>query len=404
MPDALETVRAAGEASPAPPPSDDDGETGTYYELGIHEWVPVAATTSQESVPHSAITWPLHPRPPQVHTYNTYHPQAVRLPLDAAGVQVTATGHWVGTIIHGPYYQAQYWAIRVDTDLLPERATQALLDSVLQIGDDLFDRGLDVAVPVLPQRHAGYAMVLVYPKVIEVARPTPDVAVLIDATSIGGHYFAAVFPSETTFEEVYQYIRNQTRADVDRVWIYVGVNPSPCQGGPIVLRSGDVLEVVRNDSQPPQPRVIEALFLPHSPRHRLDHVPQYSRTPGFCLLSAGRRWHLHAYHHNRRNVLEAVAAVLDADADELTLCEAAGFQDLDMMGEPCAYLVSAIHLPPRDGTDQLLEGRRDVFTFLDLRPLGFKPRVHYSHTCCVHIPTLLALLWHSCHSRHRATG
>ncbi|CAE7882566.1 unnamed protein product, partial [Symbiodinium microadriaticum] len=83
--------------------------------------------------------------------------------------------------------------------------------------------------------------------------------------------------------------------------------------------------------------------------------------------------------------------VLTQDLSELTLCSSGDFPDLDMMGEPCTAIIAATNLPPGSATEAGAAERLDVFTFLDFRPIGYKPHVHFSHSFQLHVPTLLHL-------------
>ncbi|CAE7236350.1 Shprh [Symbiodinium sp. CCMP2456] len=315
-------------------------------------------------------------------------PQIV-LHMPPSRTRVSRDGRWLGIVIYAPFYQPQTWALSLDMHPCPD----ALLEALLQLGDDLFDEGLDTVVPLRPQRFNDYASMLMFPKVLGDLHPDKHVAAVVDASTVGGHHFPAVLPRSVSVSSLLHYLRQQLRADVDSFWVYVGLDQSPYDETAVLcIEDGDVLTIARRGEGPPRAYVFTDLFRDGVQLGRPHQTPGAPSAPrNLCLLHGRERYCIHASFHDNRTPLEAAALFVDADPAEVTVCEAEGFGDLDMMGDSCPKCLAVVKLPPRDGTDHLSTGRVDTFTFLDLRPLGLRPQCHYSHAHSVHLPTLLAL-------------
>ncbi|CAE7408737.1 unnamed protein product, partial [Symbiodinium sp. CCMP2456] len=83
-------------AAPATAATDDGGQVEVHLEPG--EWA-VHLSEPAPGLPPAITEWPILSRGLRPHVYNTYHPDAVRLPLDSFGAQAALTGRWLGVII-----------------------------------------------------------------------------------------------------------------------------------------------------------------------------------------------------------------------------------------------------------------------------------------------------------------
>ena len=352
--------------------------------IADNEWVPQEAVADPQvrAVP-ADIGWPLAADRPSRHTYKSAKSDAVRIPLDSAGELLVSEGKWIGVVLMAVHYQAQTWAFRFD-----EAADQnSLMETVLSLGDDLFDEGLDSVFPVCPQRFPGYAMFVVFPRIIGLVPNNDRVAAIVDASSVGGHYFAAYMPPEVEHAELIRFVRPQTHSDVEQFWIYVGRCRTPFTHGSMLhVGHGEVVTVVRPGEEPPASTTLPQVLSRPAEFGRIEQTPRERHLPAFCFMCSGDRYALYERHHSGLSPHEAVAQVLEVNKADVSICSAEGFADLDLHGDPCGTCLGAVALPPDSAGV-----RRDFYTFLDSRPLGHRPHFHFSHNSCLHIPTLLNL-------------
>ena len=356
--------------------------------LGENEWAPggtQAITDPPFAVP---ANWPS--APPHQHSRRPLSEslEVVRLPVTGPEESLVASGRWLGIVVYAPYYQLSNWAVR----LQPDCNVQDVMERLLMIGSDLFDEGIDTIIPINPPRYRGFGCFLAYPKCMGLLEGCRQVAAIVDASCVGGHYFAAALPHELNLGELLAYLKPQLHVDFDQLLVYVGCSPNPAsEREPLILEDGDAITVLSQGYGPPRPFDMGVLFDATTELGQLQHIPRYSYAPGYCLIHQGERWLMHARYHSGRSPAQAVAFYLDCDVKDLTIGASGDFVDLDLLGEPCNAIICAVKLPSPDSGRPLHDSRLDVFTFLDFRPLGYKPHVHFSHSYHLHIPTLLAL-------------
>ncbi|CAE7197699.1 unnamed protein product [Symbiodinium sp. CCMP2592] len=148
------------------------------------------------------------------------------------------SGEWLGVIVMAPHCQPTEWAMKIQRG----QGEDHFLSSVLDLGPALYQGLFDTVVPIVPQRHTGYAMVMVFGSVTAHIGPSGHVPVILDLSHVGGHYYATVLPTSMAYEDLWDYILPQTWADFDDFQIYVGCAPNPCrEGAQIRLQAGDVI-------------------------------------------------------------------------------------------------------------------------------------------------------------------
>ena len=373
--------------SPEPYP-DEPRAPQADLRLGEGDWVPGLGPPSMTHPSPVPDSWPSVPAYKCINGPVLQHDTIIRLPVVEQDAQKAIQGEWLGIVVYAPYFQPRSWAAQ----LHPGLEVTDVMDALLGLGPELFDEGIDAIVPVNPPRYKVYAEFLAYPSCLGSVDGCRYVAVIVDATCVGGHYFATVMPHSLQLGAFLAYIQSQTIHETDELLVYSGCNPVPAtEREHILLDDGDVITVLTQAGQPPLHFDVRELFRPGAERGQLRHIPKQVYSPGFCLICDKERWFMQARYHSSRTPAQAAAFYLDKEEAEVTLCYAEDFIDLDLLGEACLGIIGAACIPPLSAAGELHQHRLDVFTFLDFRPIGFKPQVHYSHSYQLHIPTLLAL-------------
>ena len=93
-----------------------------------------------------------------------------------------------------------------------------------------------------PQRFAGFASLLQFSSAIRCTGLGGQVAVVLDLTHVGGHYFATVMPTELSYMTLLDYVLPLTSCDNDTPAVYVGgwARPWPPIAA-VTLVDGDVI-------------------------------------------------------------------------------------------------------------------------------------------------------------------
>ncbi|CAE7805203.1 Shprh [Symbiodinium sp. KB8] len=333
--------------------------------LGENEWAPggtQAITDPPFAVP---ANWPS--APPHQHSRRPLSEslEVVRLPVTGPEESLVASGRWLGIVVYAPYYQLSNWAVR----LQPDCNVQDVMERLLMIGSDLFDEGIDTIIPINPPRYRGFGCFLAYPKCMGLLEGCRQVAAIVDASCVGGHYFAAALPHELNLGELLAYLKPQLHVDFDQLLVYVGCSPNPAsEREPLILEDGDAITVLSQGYGPPRPFDMGVLFDATTELGQLQHIPRYSYAPGYCLIHQGERWLMHARYHSGRSPAQAVAFYLDCDVKDLTIGASGDFVDLDLLGEPCNAIICAVKLPSPDNDGEGLT-HEDHLRLL-LQPFG----------------------------------
>ncbi|CAE7840612.1 PAP20 [Symbiodinium sp. CCMP2592] len=206
-----------------------------------------------------------------------------------------------------------------------------------------------------------------------------------------GHYYATVLPRRAPYEELEDYVRPQTSYGSEPFEFHVGRRPVAWTvDADIVLAPGDVITVVSHGRPGPHLHDIETLFAPDTVWGSPEHTPRAIYTPGLCVLHKSERFMLHQRFFPRQEVVPALAQTIHVPEDAFVQA-AVPLPNLDLQGDPASVLVGVVDLPRQALDVPTYAGRRDVFTFCDLRPVGRQPQLHFSHSRVLHVPTLLAL-------------
>ena len=293
----------------------------------------------------------------------------------------------LGVIVHSPHRQATHWAFQVDRSAGSTR----LLSDILDLGDALYSGLYDSVVPISPQRHPGYAMVMVFSSVLAHCGATGHIPIIIDLSRVGGHYFPTVLPHGITFEQFEAFVRPLTWSHVEDLFIYIGRSPVLFRPGMCAdMQAGEVFTVLMQAEPWDALPSFEDLFEPDAAWGPIEHIPRNLTTPAFSVTHDGHRYLLFQADYPHSTVAAAVCSLLRLDSQSVSLHACEGVADLDVQGTACAGVIMVEPLP-RQGPDtppRLF--RRDVFVLNDLRVLGQKPFPFYTHSLEVHVPSILA--------------
>ncbi|CAE7255245.1 unnamed protein product [Symbiodinium sp. CCMP2592] len=354
-----------------------------------------AGLPGSSALPTSAIAPLSGPSTPVASVPSTHHDVGtdasaelhplVLFSTGMAQTDLTFSADWLGFQLFSPYYQPICGAVRA----APARDLQQVKESIQQAAP-LDPYGLaDRLVALQPQRFSGYAGFLRYPSAWD-AVDNGQIAVVIDLSHVGGHYFAACLPAVLSDEEFFLYVAPHCTEDTDELQIFLGFSTQPAAPRTdLTLSPGVVLTVLRRGVRPLPWHDILDLFRDGAAWGRTEHLPlQCTLTPGVCVMTAQHRFFLHERHHYRNSLENAIAERLHCSESDITVCQHDGLFRFDLHGDPCHSCAVVLDLPRPD--DDLLQGRRDVCTLLDFRPLGHRPRHWHSHFPALHIPSILA--------------
>ncbi|OLQ05712.1 hypothetical protein AK812_SmicGene11066 [Symbiodinium microadriaticum] len=319
--------------------------------------------------------------------------RAVRLTFERRGIGVVrhedpqrVPPDWIGVSLFAPYYQPEHWGIK----LVHPASPQEVHEAVRYVMQDAFKGNLDTAVPINPQRFYGNLHYLCFPSFLDGAGSS-GVAVVIDASRVGGHYFATILAGVLMYEQLAAFLRPLLRYGCeDFVFTVGGATTQFGPGSHLTLNHGDVVTAILPAfSGPSNLSVAEILSSPtdFSPLHQ---VPWDIRTPCVCLLYQGERYLLEQTFQSGRNLSEAVSFMIDLEDTRWIAHASSLFDDLDVQGTPCDRLLAAFRMPPAQPDDPVTKGRRDIWLYLDFRPLGHRPQALITHVFRVHVPSLLA--------------
>ena len=110
------------------------------------------------------------------------------------------------------------------------------------------------------QRCAGRTSLLRFSSAIRCTGLGGQVAVVLDLTHVGGHYFATVMPRELSHQSILDYVLPLTTCDDDPVF-YVGGRAQPWpRCATVDLSDGDVITVLRQHYGVIARHHVESLF------------------------------------------------------------------------------------------------------------------------------------------------
>ena len=216
---------------------------------------------------------------------------------------------------------------------------------------------------------------------------------MLDLTRIGGHMYATVVPSTLPYTELEDFVRPQTHYGAEPFDFYVGDRDTAWpEDRDVEVDNGLLVTVVSRGQQGHSLSRIADLFAPEASWGRLCHIPRPIYTAGLCAVRGHHRFMLHQRYNARLSFDQVLAQILDKEQDAYVFQASEKWSNIDLQGDPCDRIVGVQDLPRPSTLRPDLQGRRDVFTFCDLRPIGRQPQVHFSHSFVLHLPTLLMLL------------
>ena len=297
-------------------------------------------------------------------------------------------GLWLGVIVHAPHRQATQWAFHFST---PQPDLDDLLVRVLDLGPALYQGAYDTIVPVHPQRHAGYAMLLVYHSVLAHLGSSGQVPLMVDLSRVGGHYFSTTLPNGLMYEDFEEFVLPLIGAHIDEILVYAGDSREPCRPhAALPLEAGIVLTVLGSDMTLRPAHSISELFRPGAVWASFAQVPINVTTLAYCVYYRGARYLLFEWSYPGRTVHAAVCALLSQPPTAIAMRAFTAVQDLDVQGTACQAVVLVKEVPHQPLGVPRNCRRRDVFVLHDLRVIGARPYPTYTNSCTVHAPSVLA--------------
>ena len=152
-----------------------------------------------------------------------------------------------------------------------------LLTAVINLGPAQNNGYNDSAVPIMPQRHPGHAMVLAYSAVRLNIGDMGHVPIVMDLKLVGGNYYPTVLPSRVSYDDLHHFVLPQAKADMGNFLFFVGINPVACAPWTdIRLQPGDVVTVQTSLRPLTSYKRLSQLFHPAARWAPLIHIPRTS--------------------------------------------------------------------------------------------------------------------------------
>ena len=334
----------------------------------------------------ASAPWPRRHAQPQ-HPVSSLDPAKVfRITFPRTASDNHPTTEWIGIILYAPYYQAEQWGVRMpDFPTVP--AMQAEAEMILS---EAFDGSMDMLTPVSPQRYGESLQYICFPSILN-SSGSSGVAVIIDASAVGGHYFPTILARVLTFEQLAAFIRPLLSYGIDDFHFLVGTATTEYgPGSTFILSHGDVVTVAGPLTHAPNPITPADVLSEGNPLSPMHQIWMNITTPGLCLLHQGERFLLLQYRQDGRSIEEAVSFMLDLEPDQWIAKAAHHFRNLDVQGTACDRLIGCFRLPPVRADNPFTRNRRDIWVFFDFRPLGHRPQAVLSHVFRIHVPSVLA--------------
>ncbi|CAE7193595.1 unnamed protein product, partial [Symbiodinium microadriaticum] len=289
---------------------------------------------------------------------------------------------WLGVYVYAPHFQTIELAVRANR----QQGSRPILDAIIDSAPGTPDRLFQCAVPVVPQRCAGYLHVIRYSSILG-GLSEPCSAVMLDLTHVGGRYFATVLPTRLAYHSLIAFLRPFTSQREAEICLYVGARARPWPTvAEVVLRHGDAITAYWGPQDPRTCVHPEELFRGSMPWGPMQHFQPADRIEAVGVLHNDRRYCLLQTDIRGESVEQAVMRVFRLDPASVTLCTfpTAG---LEIQGHACSTVVAVADRPihPADAPPV---HRQDIFTYCDLRPLGLRPRFVRTNVPALHLPTL----------------
>ena len=368
----------------ARPPRDDDPQAQAYPTRRPHLIPPQELTTHVGSCPEIIVHEPPEPfEGCETRVLSASSPQ-FQNPTECSGDEGS---EWLGIHLYTPHYRPLQLALRP-----PERTLQSVLDLIVQYDQGPDEHLFDTAVPIKPQRFSAAGSFLRFSSSIRGVGVGGLVAVILDLTHVGGHYFAAVLPQDIHYRTLQEYFLPLTTLDEDPSDVYIGYRDEPWPPQTDVkLTDGDVITVLKQPGGSFHKYRVSTLFEPGAHWNHPKHLFHLNFCTSVCVLYRDKRYCVPEHHHYGRNLVEYVAERLRVNPYCTVMCTFP-VSDLDVQGDLCPYVVTVAEVPHPENTGINRDRARDIFVLLDPRPLGHKPCFLFLHHPVVHLPSIEAML------------
>ena len=294
---------------------------------------------------------------------------------------------WLGVLLYTPNMQPIPLALREQRP----PCLQYYLDTVIDAAPGADPLTYSHCVPVVPQMFSGSCIFLRFPRHIKEVEGISLFAVILDLTTVGGHYFACVLPGPISYDDLIEYIEPQTSYHDDPLRLFIGDSPTQHPAGQQVeLFDGVVIfgcrPVYRWRPQPSAEQVIadpsrwepiSSLFIPTPYRGTLVQYKQ-------------KQYFVPSHHHTGSTIVEAASDMFKLRPDEMTTC-ASSTPGLELQGRACSHILVVLDMAAGQLLRPLAVRRRDVFVLCDFRALGARVWLHHSHVFVFHLPSLAGL-------------
>ena len=294
---------------------------------------------------------------------------------------------WLGVYLYTPHYRPLQLALRPK-----ERTLESVLELLINYDQGPDGRLFDTVVPTRPQQFHGCGSFLRFSSSIRGVGTGGLVAILLDLTHVGGHFFSAVLPQEIAFQTLQEYFRPLTTLEDEPLHVFIG-----CYDQPLSYRStarladGDVILVLKQNCGIPSKQTASSLFAPDA----IWALPTDCYRLGFCtsvcVLHKDKRYCVPEHHHYGQSLVQYVSDMLRVNPYCTVSCTFP-ITDLEVQGELCPFVVAVAEVPSPEVTGINRDNARDIFVLLDPRPMGQKPCFLFLHHPVVHLPSVAAML------------
>ena len=287
---------------------------------------------------------------------------------------------WLGVMLYTPNMQPIPMALREQKP----SCLQYYLDVVVDAAPGADPLTYKCCVPIVPQQFSGSCTLLRYPCHIKEVEGISLFAVILDLTTVGGHYFACVLPGPIPFEDLVEYVLPQTSYDDAPLRFFIGDSSTPHpERQPVELYDGVVIFACRPVFVwRPLPTVESIVEDPDSWRPLNDlFIPTPYR--GTLVQYRQKQYFLPSHHHTGSTVIEAASDMFKLRMDGMTTC-ASTTPGLELQGRACSHILLVLDLPAGQLLRPLAARRRDIFVLCDFRALGSRVWLHHAHVHTFH--------------------
>ena len=256
----------------------------------------------------------------------------VSLPLPRRHVTGPTADPWLGVTVFRFGFQCQCFGLRCGQHPSLVGVTSQVSRQVQQRHDPTTR-----VVAIHPQRHAGYASFVAYSTVLDSLNLA---AVMLDMTSIGGHYFPVVLPTQLSVGDLFESVRAYHHSAAEPWEIVVGLNlPNQHVGSQLHLAHGDVLTIQSPSGSLPWPHTVADLFCAGHAWGPLHHMPTPTLTPGVAVWFRGEFFALPSRRTGSLSPVDFLVQQYRLDRDRLLAITIREVTDLELHGEPCANIL-----------------------------------------------------------------